>query len=128
MKKIIVILAMTFGLMLAGVSSAAPDANAQLQQALKTKNYQQAFKISSEFAKKGDAAGQYVLGRLYLGGQGVRKDPKQGFNWTNKSAGQQYLRAMHTLGVLYASGIGTGKNMKQASLWFTRAGQKGFID
>jgi len=48
-------------------------------------------------AAKGSASAQYILGRRYLHGEGVRKDEGQGLRWLEKSAAQGNLDAQAAL-------------------------------
>ena len=76
--------------------------NNALQQAYKRKDYAAVYKIASPYAKKGDPAAQYVLGQLYLLGQGQRKNLPQAFNWFSKAAAKNHPGAQFLLGSLYA--------------------------
>ena len=104
------------------------DPNTELKKAFADKNYPKAFRISSEHAKKGDAAGQYILGQLYLNGQGVNKNPGVAFSWLKKAANQRHPQAQNALGSLYATGVGTRKNMQLARQQFNLASQRGVAD
>ncbi len=90
------------------------NANNELQRAYKQKNYSKVYQIASAYAKRGDPAGQYVLGQLFLHGQGQKKNPKTAFNWFKKSADKGHPGSQYLLGSLYATGTGTGKNLQIA--------------
>ena len=53
--------------------SNAGNPNNELQQAYKQKNYARVYQIASAYAQRGDPAGQYVMGQLFLLGQGQKE-------------------------------------------------------
>lgn len=52
----------------------------------------------------GDADAQYNLGRMYLDGDGVRKDPRQGMNWLELATRKGHPQAQAMLGRLMFNG------------------------
>ena len=68
-----------------GTPQRGGNANAQLQNAYKRKDYKTVYRIASAYANKGDPAAQFVMGQLFLQGQGQRKNPQVAFNWFKKS-------------------------------------------
>jgi len=52
----------------------------------------------------GDAEAQYQLGRLYLSGEGVEKNPSLAVNWLGSAAKKQHAAAQATLGELLWKG------------------------
>src|SRR6516165_1340681 len=52
----------------------------------------------------GDAEAQYQLGRLYLSGEGVEKNPSLAVNWLATAAKKQHAAAQATLGELLWKG------------------------
>ena len=58
----------------------------------------------------GDADAQYELGRLYLEGEGVQKDPSLGANWLAAAAKKQDAEAQAKLGELLWNGDGIRKS------------------
>ena len=99
------------------------DANADLQNAYKRKDYRSVFNIASDFAKQGDPAGQYILGELHMQGQGVKKNPYVAFQWFTKAAAKNHPLATYALGSMYATGVGTKKNPYRAFQLYTKAAQ-----
>lgn len=113
MKKIIILAATVCSLFLlsGNAISAGQDPNSALKEAYQSKDFRKVFSISSDYAKKGDAAGQYILGQLYLNGRGVQKNPAIAFSWLKKAADQHHPLAQFAIGTLYATGEGTRKDM-----------------
>lgn len=79
-----------------------------------------------EQAKEGNSIAQNKLGRMYLFGRGVPKDPEQAAEWFRKSANRGYPRSEYDLGLLYTQGEGVPKNSEEAVKWFRRAANKGY--
>ena len=109
-------------------TSSNGDSNAQLQAAYKRKDYSTVYRIASEFAKKGDKAGQYILGELYMQGQGVQKNAWTAGQWYKKAAAQNHPSAMFSLGSIYVTGVGAKKNPALAFQFYTKAAAKGVPD
>ncbi|MEM8643822.1 MAG: tetratricopeptide repeat protein [Pseudomonadota bacterium] len=61
----------------------------------------------------GDAEAQYQLGRLYLTGKGVEKNPTIAANWLTMAARKQHSSAQAVLGEMLWSGEGVGQRQAQ---------------
>ena len=72
-------------------------------------------------SKRGDASAQYLLGFMYVNGDGVRKDYKKAVKWFTNAADQGHARAQNNLGYRYSKGLGVEKDYKKAVKWFTKA-------
>ncbi len=96
-------------LFLAGRCSASDVASAR--EALKKGNYATAFKTLAPLAKQGKPEAQVLLGRMYLMGYGVLKDPAEAYELFNAAAakgnadGEFYIGAR---AVLTHVGLATG--------------------
>jgi TPR repeat protein len=77
-------------------------------------------------ASGGEPKAQYLLGRRYENGNGVRESSAQAVKWYRKAAEQGYAPAQYSLGRSYASGEGTDRNNKEALEWFARAAAQGY--
>lgn len=88
--------------------------------------YREAYNIWMSLAQSGDPKSQMGLAKLYLRGDGVEKDYKQGFYWTQKSAEQNNAEAQHYLGMLYKNGDGTDMDLKKSEFWFRKAEENGY--
>ncbi|MHC2585418.1 tetratricopeptide repeat protein [Bradyrhizobium diazoefficiens] len=87
------------------------------QDAIDRDDYRAAFAYSRELANRGSAPAQYVLGILYLNGNGVAQDSEQARYWLSKAAAQGYERATNKLAELgvktVAGGNGASANSQQ---------------
>ena len=81
------------------------NANSELQNAYKRKDYKSVYRIASTYAKRGDPAAEFVLGELFLLGHGQKKNPKTALNWFKKSADKGHPGSQFRLASLYTSGI-----------------------
>ncbi|MDJ1157016.1 tetratricopeptide repeat protein [Chelatococcus sp. SYSU_G07232] len=69
----------------------------------------------------GDADAQYNLGRLYLDGNGVPKNPRQAARWFNLSAEKGNHQAQALLGHLLVTGQGVPRQSARGLMWLTIA-------
>jgi len=72
-------------------------------------------------AKTGDAKAQYLVGKIYIEGTGVKKDTKQAYEWFSKSADQGYGASRYELGKMFADGNGVRQNYYTAAKWYRLA-------
>jgi hypothetical protein len=70
-----------------------------------------------EKAEVWDDAAQSTLGMKYREGDGVPKDPKEGFKWLLRSAEHGYPPAAREVVEMYAKGEGVEKNLVKAGAW-----------
>jgi hypothetical protein len=76
-------------------------------------------------ADLGDGEAQYLLGQMYLAGEGVPRDATEAARWLAKAAGQNVTAAYDRLGALYAEGLGLPQDFQAAADWFHRAAAQG---
>jgi len=86
-------------LLCAGFSAAADLESAK--RAYQQKDYATAFQESTVLAGQGNSDAQVILGKMYLMGQGVIKDPDQAIKWFKASAAQGNADAQFFLGSFY---------------------------
>ena len=67
-----------------------------------------------------------IIGKRYLNGLGVKKNPREGVLWVVKSARLGYPPAQYLLGALYATGQGLRKDPVEAYAWLSIAVKNGF--
>lgn len=83
----------------------------------------------NRLAIKGDSDAQYLLGVIYLTGEGLRKDEKLAKKWLQKSANQGDIRAQNLMGVMLDPIWFGRKNntvdLTEAALWYRRAAIQG---
>jgi uncharacterized protein len=69
----------------------------------------------------GDPDAQYHLGRMYLGGQGVGKDTKQGIHWLSLAADQGQYHAQAAFGAILFKGEYVPRDAVQGLMWLILA-------
>ncbi|MDR1348832.1 MAG: hypothetical protein LBJ63_10510 [Prevotellaceae bacterium] len=67
------------------------------------------------------APAQWILGGLYLNGQGVAQDNSEAAKWFRKGAEQNFCLAQFSLGALYYGGIGVAQSNTSALYWCEKA-------
>lgn len=78
-----------------------------------------------EAAKKGDAAAQERVGRLYLDGPERARDERKAYFWTRRAALSGDPNAQYTLAQMYERGRGPTRNRVGAFVWYQVALQSG---
>ena len=76
-------------------------------------------------AEQGDAGAQYLLGRMYEDGDGVRQDDAEAVKRYRKAAEKGNALAQRSLGGMYAVGKGVPQNDVQAYAWCNIATAQG---
>jgi TPR repeat protein len=69
----------------------------------------------------GDPDAQFHLGRLYLQGEGVQKDPKQAVRWLALAANKGQYEAQATLGQVLFQGENVPRQRPLGLMWLTLA-------
>jgi len=82
-----------------------------------TGDYDQAVKLFTPLAKKGNAEAQYVLGIMYRAGRGVTQDFNEARKWYLLAAEQGHPIAQFYLGWIYAKGKGVSKDIIRGYMW-----------
>ncbi len=80
----------------AGVAAAAPASAERYEDGLAAYNrsdYDKALKLLRPAAEKGDARAQYLLGRQYQFGQGVKADRAEAYFWYKRAEAKGHLEA-----------------------------------
>ena len=106
MKRVFLIITLLSGA--AGISTPAWSvtvaeamaAEIALREAIKLGDYAKIYLIVKPQAKDGNPGAQYLLGRLYFNGKGVRQNYGKASYWFQMSAGQGYAPAQRYLAVL----------------------------
>jgi hypothetical protein len=68
---------------------------------------------------------QFEMGRAYLGGEGVEKDPAKANEWFRRAAEQGHAKAQLQLGLSYRRGRGVPQDLPQSIEWLTKAADAG---
>lgn len=79
---------------------------------------------AKKHAEAGNARAQYTLGKCYLYGYGVDKDPGQAIPWLCKAAEQDDLMAQNAIGSCCMIGEGVEKDPEMAVKWFRMAAEQ----
>lgn len=80
-------------------------------------DYPVAYEGFSKLAQDRHVKAQYLLGLLYLNGQGVRKSADRGLGWLKQAAENGSYLAAAELGQIYVTGQGGEMNADEAAKW-----------
>jgi hypothetical protein len=76
-------------------------------------------------AENGDLDAQFQLGKRYLEGQGLTRDPEKARLWLRKAAARFHYGAQYTLARLYEDGAGSAPDFLKAAQWYELAARLG---
>lgn len=93
-----------------------------------SKDYEAARLAARDDAERGNPAAQWLLGTMYLLGQGVAEDPAQARVWLEKSASANYPPAQAVLGRMFEEGIGGGQDSAEAHILYRLSAEQGYAD
>ena len=96
--------------------------------ALKTGDYETAYKEWAPLAEQGDAQAQFALANLYLRGNGVERDAAKALGLLTSSAASGYVQSALLLATLYQSGTGVERDMAKAAEYYEMAAEKDSAD
>ncbi len=85
----------------------------------------EALPLFRQSAELGDARSMAEIGKLYLAGDGVGKDPNEAAKWFRKAADAGNTSGMVFLAAMYAQGSGVPKDDGEAVRWFRKAADGG---
>ena len=95
------------------------------KRAYHDKDYATAVQEFSALADKGNPEAQLILGKMYLMGQGVPKDPEQANKWLKASAAQGNADAEFFLGAMY---LLPKKDIAEGVKWLRLSAEQGMQD
>ena len=78
-------------------------------------------------AKQGDAVAQYKLGKVFLDGDGVQKNPAIGVKWLEQSARNKNTEAALALGTIFKNGKIVPKDFLKAREFYELAASSGSV-
>lgn len=76
-------------------------------------------------ARQGNAENEYLLGRMYLNGEGEDKDPELAYYYTNQAAQKGLPQALLQLGDIYQAGVHVNRNLRLAAAYYVQAANRG---
>jgi TPR repeat protein len=116
----------------------------EAKAAVQNENFEKAFELLRPLAEENNAEAQFLLGSLYINGQGVEKDDTKGITWVMKAAGQGYAEArshainicldlanqgdttaMYNLGYMCLQEWGGERDPNVCTEWLERAAESG---
>jgi len=114
--------------------------------AIRNGDFKKAYELLLPLGEENNAEAQFLLGSMYINGQGVEKDDTQGLSWIMKSARQGYdqakssalgiyfelanqgdASAMYNLGYMYLHGWGGEQDTDIGIGWLERAAKNGHV-
>ena len=98
---------------------------AAAREAYKQKDYAIALKEARPLAEHGNPDAQLLLGRMYLMGQGVSRDPDQAMKWFRASADQGNADAQFFMGSYY---LLPRRDIPQGMRWLRLSAEQGNQD
>ncbi|MGV3773281.1 MAG: SEL1-like repeat protein [Verrucomicrobiales bacterium] len=79
-------------------------------------------------AHSGLPAAQYMLGNVYMTGDGAPEDTAEAAKWFRKAGEQGYAEAQFNLGMMYYEGVGVPMDKTEAVKWYSSAAQRGVAE
>jgi uncharacterized protein len=80
-------------------------------------DYRTAYNGFKSLAQDRHVKAQYLLGLLYLNGQGVNLNVERGIDWLKEAASNGSYLAAAELGQIYAAGKGVAQDAQEAAKW-----------
>ncbi len=81
-------------------------------------DYRLALHYYRQASDRGHKIAPNHLARMYLHGEGVKKDSKEALKWYIVSASRGYPLAQYNVGYCYEHGIGTEIKLERAGAWY----------
>jgi TPR repeat protein len=88
-------------------------------------DYRAAVKQYRKAVKRGDNKAKFALGKLYLDGQGVKKDSGKALKWFRGSAQGGYLEAQRMMAIMYDGNYSVKPDKVRAFKWYSIAAKSG---
>jgi uncharacterized protein len=96
----------------------------QGEEAYQRGDYARAAYLLLPVAEGGQTSAQFIMGMLYMDGQGVRANPAKGAEMFRRSAEQGHRIGQFFLGMAYIAGRGVPQNFVLAHMWFNLAASR----
>lgn len=92
------------------------------------KNLKEAFKFYRMSALQDFAPAQYEIGRMYIGGEGVKEDRDKGFEWLKKAAAQGLSESEFEIADALELEDVDGESSEEIFEWYKRAAEHGHVE
>lgn len=113
------------GLFTLGLSSAAWAGLDSGIAAYNNGDYATAYGELRSYAEGGHPFAAYLLGRMYLAGQGVARNQTEGIKWLRRAAEEGEPDAVLQLAARYENGVGVPQSDEEAFKWYQKAANRG---
>ncbi len=111
----------------AGDGCASPIVFADAERAYSAQDYARAMELALPLAEAGNADAQYLVGRMYEKGRGVKKDKAKILTWYRRAAEGGNAKAQYKVGAGYAMGFtGLEQNNEKAKKWIRMSAEQGY--
>src|SRR5437879_2834908 len=87
-------------------------------------DYKTALKLLGPMAEDGNTFAEFTIGKMYVYGEGVSKDPKKGAVFIKRAADKGLAIAQYHLARLYTEGLGVPQDPVQAALYNKKAAEQ----
>ena len=115
-------------LLLINAFSAATETFDEAFSAYKQGDYEVAFQGFRRAAEQGEADAQFILGYMYVRGEGVLQDYAEAAKWWHRAAEQGHVFAQVSLGKMFRDGDDVLQDYAEAVKWFRRAAEQGQVN
>ncbi len=88
-------------------------------------NFQSILTTMLEEANQGVVSSQFIVGKMYLQGQCIKKDYHKARKWLGQAADARHTDSIFYLALLYYDANSPYKNYKKAMHWFNMANDQG---
>ena len=89
-------------------------------------DFKTAFKELMPLAENDEVRAQFLIGRMYRGGNGVIQSDFEAVKWYQLSADQGFSSAQCDLGFMYENGKGVIQSYDEAAKWYRLAADQGY--
>lgn len=97
----------------------------KVKQLIQKDNYTEAFSYLKQASSIGSVQAMYWLGRFYLEGKGIDRNPTKAYEYFSEAGEKGYPKALYELGMFYLNGQVVEKDLSKAEKYIKEAAQKG---
>lgn len=95
------------------------------QEQLERGEYLGALKSLGKSAHDGNSEAQYLIGKIFLEGKGMKANPEDAAYWFRKAAQNGHAPSQLAIAHCFMDGIGVQQDSRIAAEWFWRAAEQG---